>query len=374
MGSLAIPVISSLGALAELAAQLARSQDLAHIAAQLNRSTKWLLPVEGVEMWEVCEPGLRVWPGAALRESCASIRAAIERTTTVVSDTAMHLPLLDGNELLGVLVLRFMPQAQLADFDRGICHLLALQVASGMRAVKLLERAHAARLRAELATRTRDRLIASLTHDLRNPLGVLASIIELTIEDNPDALPQADKDDIHSSLRQMRWLIDELLDAAKVEAGKELTLRLASCDVCAIVRTAASAIRAQLRSVHSLHLEIPREAIPGRFDEPRLTRVIANLLSNAVKYSPGGGVIELIVARCPDGIEIRVSDHGLGIPETHLPRLFERFQRADNVGAITGTGIGLSSSRDIVRAHGGELTVATIEGQGSTFVVRLPIG
>lgn len=363
MSSIVIPVISSLGALAELAAKLSRSQDFAAIAVHLHSSVKWLLPIDRVELW-IGEPLVK-WPGGEVAVACPTIVQAIARKATSMDADAMVLPLvIDEGTVLGALVLRAHSVGAHA-LDKGICHLLALQVASAVRAVQLLERERA-------ATRSRDRLIASVTHDLRNPLGVLASIIELTLDANPNALPAEDQADIASSLRQMRWLIDEMLDGAKAEAGAPLTMRRQACDFVPIVKNAISAVRGSLRTVHSMRIEIANDPIEGAFDEPRLTRVVANLLSNAAKYSPTGGEIGVVVARANDGVELRVSDQGIGIPAKDLPRMFERFQRAGNVGAINGTGIGLATSRDIVRGHGGTLRVESVEGQGSTFVAWLP--
>lgn len=363
MSSIVIPVISSLGALAELGAKISRCQDFAAIAVHLHSSVKWLLPTDRVELW-IGDPLVK-WPGGEVAEACPTIVQAIARKATTMSVDAMVLPLIiDEGTVLGALVLRAHSVGPTA-LDRGICHLLALQVASAVRAVQLLERERA-------ATKSRDRLIASLTHDLRNPLGVLASIIELTLESNPDALPAQDQDDIATSLRQMRWLIDEMLDGAKLEAGAPLTMRRQVCDFASIAKNATSAVRGSLRASHALRVEIPNERIEGNFDEPRLTRVIANLVSNAAKYSPEGGEIAIVVTRANGGVELRVSDQGIGIPAKDLPRMFERFVRASNVASINGTGIGLASSRDIVRAHGGNVTVESVEGQGSTFVVWLP--
>jgi signal transduction histidine kinase len=113
----------------------------------------------------------------------------------------------------------------------------------------------------------------------------------------------------------------------------------------------------------------------GAWDPPRLQRVVANLISNALKYSPDGGDIVVRLAReCNEGILV-VEDHGLGIPPSDLPHIFEPYSCGSNViDRIAGTGLGFTGARDIVEQHGGTLTVASTEGQGSTFVMRLPLG
>jgi len=105
-------------------------------------------------------------------------------------------------------------------------------------------------------------------------------------------------------------------------------------------------------------------------------RVLGNLVSNALAYSPRGGAVTVTVDRERDEWAIlQVSDHGLGIPATDLPHIFERFHRGGNVaGRIAGSGIGLAAVRQIVEQHGGTITVESREGKGSTFTVRLPLG
>ncbi|MFN8556342.1 MAG: sensor histidine kinase [Dehalococcoidia bacterium] len=115
----------------------------------------------------------------------------------------------------------------------------------------------------------------------------------------------------------------------------------------------------------------------GVWDGARLTRVVDNLLSNAVKYSPDGGETTVHVGRvCYHGeayAVLTVQDRGIGIPAVDLPYTFERFHRAANVRGIAGNGIGLAGARQIIEQHGGQISVESVEGEGSTFTVRLPL-
>ena len=105
-----------------------------------------------------------------------------------------------------------------------------------------------------------------------------------------------------------------------------------------------------------------------------MQRVLANLISNALKYSPDGGDIVVRLARQGKEAVLAVEDHGLGIPAADLPHIFEPYARASNViGRVDGSGLGLTGARDIVQQHRGTLTVESTEGQGSTFVMRLPL-
>src|SRR5205085_140437 len=124
---------------------------------------------------------------------------------------------------------------------------------------------------------------------------------------------------------------------------------------------------------HSIHVEATVSALVGLWDGARLERVLLNLFANAVKYSPDGGAISLTVSREDHWAVVTVRDQGLGIPAADLPHIFERFHRAGNVGRISGTGIGLAEARQIVEQHGGTVTVASQEGCGTTFTLRLPL-
>jgi two-component system OmpR family sensor kinase len=100
--------------------------------------------------------------------------------------------------------------------------------------------------------------------------------------------------------------------------------------------------------------------------------VFSNLLANAIKYSPEGGLIKIGGAAEPDGVVVTVEDRGVGIPPGDVERVFERYYRGSNVSGIVGTGIGLYFVKMVIELHGGEIAVASREGQGSRFTVRLP--
>ncbi|MBA3952053.1 MAG: sensor histidine kinase, partial [Rubrobacter sp.] len=116
----------------------------------------------------------------------------------------------------------------------------------------------------------------------------------------------------------------------------------------------------------------PKEPVEAVFDEARIRRTADILLDNAVKYTPQGGVVTVGVGREDGLLQLRVSDTGTGIPAEDLPRVFERFYRADPARSEGGSGLGLSIARQIARAHGGEIEAASRPGRGSTFVLSLP--
>jgi signal transduction histidine kinase len=130
---------------------------------------------------------------------------------------------------------------------------------------------------------------------------------------------------------------------------------------------------AEQSAVHTLRLALPNDTLPVYGDESRLTQVVGNLVSNAIKYSPGGGEVEVAGERAAGFVEVRVRDHGVGIPAAQQGRIFTKFFRGDAAArGIPGTGLGLALAREIVEAHGGRLGFTSAENEGSTFWLQLP--
>ena len=124
---------------------------------------------------------------------------------------------------------------------------------------------------------------------------------------------------------------------------------------------------------HQLAVDLPKEPLPVLGNPDRLRQVIGNLLSNAIKYSPQGGIVELAAEVDGDAVRVEVRDEGIGIPKPQQPQIFTKFFRGDApASGITGTGLGLAVSRDIVESHGGRIGFTSDEGEGTTFFVELP--
>jgi signal transduction histidine kinase len=257
------------------------------------------------------------------------------------------------------------------------------------RATELARRAALAIDNAQLyrqateAIRLRDAALSTVAHDLRNPLTAIRLItdtvrLHLTRLSGPgrDEV-EADLGRIDASVQRVAAQTDELLDVARLQNGQPLQLRRRRTDLVGLVRALLSDYQERTRR-HRLVVEAGAPELAGLWDADRLGRVIGNLLDNAIKYSPAGGEIAVSLAQQADaGMEwavLTVQDSGLGIPAADLPRVFDWFHRAQNVRAeVKGTGIGLASAQRIVEHHGGVLEVASGEGVGSTFTVRLPL-
>jgi signal transduction histidine kinase len=252
--------------------------------------------------------------------------------------------------------------------------------ALGGRLSLYYERILEARDRAEHATQARDAVLASVSHDLQNPLAAARGHLQL-MERRMSTDPQLQTTRIQSSLTQtqaallrMQHMIQELVDSARIQAGYELSLRPSLTDVRSLVQQVVDE-----QSVGSSGDRIHVGGDTGDMwvvcDTARIARAVANVLSNALKYSPAEKRVLIDFQRDAEWITLGISDEGIGIPEDELPHLFERFHRARNAAShAIGTGLGLAGVRSIVEQHGGRISIESEEGVGTTVRVRLPRG
>ncbi|HET9017619.1 MAG TPA: HAMP domain-containing sensor histidine kinase [Thermomicrobiaceae bacterium] len=236
---------------------------------------------------------------------------------------------------------------------------------------------------AEEAVRVRDEFLASVAHDLKNPLGAIKGYAQLMQRqaDRPGTLDGArliqGLGRIDAMASRAVGQIDELLDLARLRADNSLPLNLGATDLVDLVRHVIADYQ-QTTTQHPIRIETALTELDGVWDRPRLERVLGNLVGNAIKYSPTGGEIVVEIARraCrgDEWAVLTVRDRGIGIPPEDLPGIFERFYRAGNAaGQSEGTGLGLASVRQIVEQHGGSVSATSTVGQGSAFTVRLPV-
>src|SRR5438105_6585765 len=231
------------------------------------------------------------------------------------------------------------------------------------------------------AVELRDRFLAAVSHDLRSPLATISGQSQLlrraARDDSIDLGPQftAGLARIEATVGRMTRMIDELLDVARLELGRPLELEYRRVDLVRLARQRIA--EHQQQTQRHLIQQAGEPYLLGEWDGARLERVLDNLLSNAIKYSPEGGIIRVAVVHDEDEdgawAILSVRDEGVGIPLDDQARIFEQFERAQNVGRIGGTGVGLAVARQIVSRHGGSVTVDSREGEGSTFTVRLPL-
>jgi signal transduction histidine kinase len=242
-----------------------------------------------------------------------------------------------------------------------------------------LEELERSRAQLDLANRTKDEFLSIASHELKTPLTPLKMQVQMA----RNLLRREDGQAIDSErarrsfaiaeqqINRLTHLIDDLLDVSRITAGK-LKLNLESFDLAGALREVAEQYRPQLTAAGCpLEVEAPA-ALTLRADRLRVEQVIVNLLTNAAKYAPRAKV-RLSLAEAGGWAELRVSDEGPGIPPEAQEKIFDRFERVHTKLHVTGLGLGLFISRQIIEAHGGRITVSSELGTGSTFTVSLPL-
>jgi PAS domain S-box-containing protein len=222
------------------------------------------------------------------------------------------------------------------------------------------------------ADRRKDEFLAMLGHELRNPLSAVRNAV-VTARLDPSRRERA-LDIAHRQTDQLGWLVDDLLDVARITRGR-IMLRKQQVSLAAIVEQAVEGVRSFIEDRgHALTVSPPPDDVRLEADPARLEQVLVNLLTNAAKYTPPGGRIDVTAARHGDEVVISVRDSGIGIAAETLPRVFDLFTQAARGldRAQGGLGIGLTVARRLVELHGGRIEARSEgAGKGAEFVVRL---
>jgi signal transduction histidine kinase/ActR/RegA family two-component response regulator len=241
--------------------------------------------------------------------------------------------------------------------------------------------------RLEGAVAERDRFLAMLGHELRNPLSAVVNTVELLEESNGDATA-ADRHQYHQIIsrqsRQLARLVDDLLDVSRVSAGK-IALQARPVDLVELVRQSYDLILGDGRCGHDCTFEAPDGPVVVLGDPTRLEQIAANLMTNAAKYTPAGGAVHVVVradrATAAGGAAggwavLRVTDTGIGISPEDLPNVFDLFVQVDESldRSQGGLGLGLTLVKSLTAMHGGRVAAFSDgDGKGSTFEIRLPL-
>jgi two-component system CheB/CheR fusion protein len=228
------------------------------------------------------------------------------------------------------------------------------------------------------ADRRKDEFLATLSHELRNPLAAMRAAVEVmrrAPEEGP--LVRKAQGTVERQLKHLVRITDDLLDVTRI-ARDIMELRREHVDVRSVVHNAAEAMRPMIESRSQvLMVDLPAEPLWSHADSVRLAQIFSNLLQNASKYTPRGGEIRITGARAGEAIEVSVEDTGVGIPPDMLPRIFDMFTQLQTHSDRTqgGLGIGLTLVRRLVELHGGKIHASSDgPGRGSRFRVRLPAG
>jgi two-component system phosphate regulon sensor histidine kinase PhoR len=223
--------------------------------------------------------------------------------------------------------------------------------------------------------RVRRDFIANISHELRTPtasLKVLAESLKEGAMDDP-AVAREFLDRIDIETDRLAQMVSELSELSRIESG-EISLKREPIDIGEVVTRVVERLKPQAdRAGLSLAIDIPSGLPRALADKEKVEQVLVNLLHNAIKFTHSDGRISCVVKIEGDNISVSVIDTGVGIPADDLPRIFERFYKADKARSGGGTGLGLAIAKHIVEAHGGKIWAESIEGKGSNFTFTLPI-
>jgi len=335
---------------------------LARVAERAPRLVVLDINLPGIDGWEVCRR-LKADPSTAsivvLQMSATHVREEdMVRSLEGGADASLTEPVEPGVMIATVRALLRTRQAE----D-------AMRVALGSE--------QAARAAAENANRTKDEFLATLSHELRSPLGAILTWVTLLRSGRVDDARFARAlEAIERNTRLQVRLIEDLLDVSRIISGK-MRLEISLVELSTVVEGALDSVR-PAAAAKSIALESILDPTLGPVagDPGRLQQVVWNLLSNAVKFTPKNGRVTIRIEGIESQAQIRVTDSGRGIEPAFLPHIFDRFRQADSSSTRMegGLGLGLAIVRHLIELHGGavEATSAGL-GQGATFTVRLPL-
>lgn len=261
--------------------------------------------------------------------------------------------------------------------EEGVC--FVLDITERKQADVTLREAEKEKQLAFEASRLKSEFLANMSHELRTPLNCILGFTEFLVDEKPGPLNEKQKEyltDVYNSSCHLLQLINDVLDLAKVEAGKidlhptPFALERAIEEVCAVVKGIA-----QKKDV-KVTIEVLSGLGDVTLDQPKFKQICYNLLSNAVKFTKASGCVDLRARALPEGrFEVQVADTGMGIRPEDIKRMFREFEQLDSGSArlFEGTGLGLALTKKLVEAHGGTISAQSVYGQGSTFTFTLPL-
>ena len=217
--------------------------------------------------------------------------------------------------------------------------------------------------------RIRRDLVADLAHELRTPVAILQAGHEALLDGVAQPSPE-ELSSLRDEVLRLARMVDDLQTLAAADAAA-LHLVRQPCDLAGIAAQASDSL-AQRFEASGIELKRQLDGVIVPADPRWLHQVVTNLLTNALKFTPAGGQVVVRTAAAGDDAVLSVADTGLGIPADELPRIFDRFWRGQATTQTSGSGIGLTVAAELAHAHGGELTAASTEGEGTTMILRLP--
>ena len=335
-----------------------------------------------------------VWGAAALDPSMARIAEPDRRRLPRLTNTRLALLAAALLTAPAILLIERSAHHRVHSYALGVggavlAVLVLLRLAGLVRAVERARRAERlARREAEQAQQLlayqneqlveldtlKDEFVSNISHELRTPLTSISGYVELMLEDEQDDQKRSYLAIVDRNAERLLGLVSDLLFSARLQDGK-LELERSDVDLRRLVLQAVESARPRAEAA-GVGLEVTAGQVPAISGEAaRLAQLLDNLVSNAIKFTPPGGRVDVALSAQGGLVHFEVSDTGIGISEQERERLFERFFRSQSAleRQIQGTGLGLYISKAIVEAHGGRIGVDGTAGEGTTFVVDLPI-
>jgi signal transduction histidine kinase len=299
---------------------------------------------------------------------------------TAVTSTLLMVPLIVGDKVFGAIDLQDERPNAYSDSDVRLLTTLANSMSVALENARLFNEAAAARAEAERANQTKSAFMSNMSHELRTPLNAIIGFTRIVQRKAQGVLPEKQIDNLDkvlSSSEHLLGLINTVLDIAKIEAGR-MDVIYGRFPIGPLIETCATTTQPLLRPGVRLALDMP-PGLPGlNSDQDKVRQILLNLLSNAAKFTHAGSItVSARAEAVPESplLTIEVIDTGIGMNEEQLGRVFEEFQQADSstTREYGGTGLGLPISKHLARLLGGDLTVTSVAGVGSTFTVTIPL-
>ncbi len=375
----------------EPAEALLREADLEQVSRMMHDRQLMIRAGSGEVGRQLLERGHSI---PLAREQSLVARAARTRQIVAVADTTsapdfmpnpllpetrseVAVPLVAGDKVLGVLDVQDNQPDRFSQSDLNILSTLAGQIAIALQNAAFVKEIQQTTERLREVDRLKSEFLASMSHELRTPLNSIIGFAEVLLMGISGELPPDTLEDvqaIYDNGQHLLRIINDVLDLAKIEAGT-LALNPEPIQVTPLLEevktnNAGLLVNKPVEMVIETETDLPEIQV----DPLRLNQILNNLVSNAVKFTEKGTIT--LSAFCDDGwLCITVQDTGIGIRESDLDKIFERFRQADGSSArrAEGTGLGLAITRHLVHMHGGSVSVHSQVGQGSTFTVRLPL-
>jgi signal transduction histidine kinase len=328
-----------------------------------ERAAYWAVRLMGARSGFVIDADGKVLAASGVSVDEAA-RLARSHSDSIVS-APLHLT--EGKGALCIMAGPFTPVFGTEEISQ--IRAFANSVSAGIERVRVTER-----MAALESNKTQFLNLAS--HELRGPVTVIRGYVSMLESGmlgklNDRGMKAAAV--MAAKVSEMNELIEEMIEAARLEEGA-VTMHLVEADLRDVAREAAEVVAPLLEPKHRLEMDMPERRVRVNIDPDRTRTIITNLLSNAIKYSPNGGAITCQVRARAGTARVTVSDQGLGIPRESMSVLFTRFGRVitPQTEHLKGTGLGLFLARQLARLQGGEITVASVEGKGSSFTLQLP--